>query len=294
MSTIATTTSSLFCLCIRKLALNWDSNRIEELQNLLPGPLFTPIAQFLEAKQQFEWFLPALDVRELSERCFVLDPGTRQLDFGQTAVRAEPFLSKLDFFELCSKLALDEPTERVYRQMTETDQEKLENMDTREAVVWCRALELSPRRAILHYDDIALNCAECGYLPALERNLMKVRECQDTALLQRCALTAILHGHYHVANAIRIENFSSAFHYFFPDGHVPAHFFAQLLDRRKLRPEVGEQIAGELMDWLSKLDVQWLRRAITRDANIPAGVLQRFDSMYRECIDQRDYPCDYD
>jgi len=53
--------------------------------------------------------------------------------------------------------------------MTETDQEKLENMDTREAVVWCRALELSPRRAILHYDDIALNCAECGYLPALER-----------------------------------------------------------------------------------------------------------------------------
>jgi hypothetical protein len=53
--------------------------------------------------------------------------------------------------------------------MSESDQDKLEDMDAREPVVWCRALELSPRRAILHYDEIALSCAASGYLPALER-----------------------------------------------------------------------------------------------------------------------------
>ena len=53
--------------------------------------------------------------------------------------------------------------------MSEGEHEKLEDMESREPVVWCRALELSPRRAILHYDEIALSCAEGGYLPALER-----------------------------------------------------------------------------------------------------------------------------
>lgn len=123
---------------------------------------------------------------------------------------------------------------------------------------------------------------------------MKIYEGMDTSLLQRCALSAILNGQFHIANAIRIENFSSAFHHFFPDGHPPPFFIASLLDRKKLNPEIGEQIFDDIIDWLSKLDVQWLIRAIQREPTIPAYVQQRLESKYRECIDMRDYPCDYD
>ena len=60
------------------------------------------------------------------------------------------------------------------------------------------------------------------------RNLLKVRELEDSTLLQRCALAAILNGHLQVANSIRTDNFSSAFHQFFPDGRPPTAFLVQL------------------------------------------------------------------
>ena len=53
--------------------------------------------------------------------------------------------------------------------MSDTERDLIEDMTNREPVVWSRALELSPRRVILHYDDIAYSCAESGYLQAFER-----------------------------------------------------------------------------------------------------------------------------
>lgn len=65
-----------------------------------------------------------------------------------------------------------QPTERVYASLTEGEQTLLLE---RHPVVWCRALELSQRPAILHYDDIALSCAEYGLLNALERSDLNLR-----------------------------------------------------------------------------------------------------------------------
>jgi len=50
--------------------------------------------------------------------------------------------------------------------MTPREQEQLLDRNT---VVWCRALELCPRRAILHYEEVALFSAEHGFLQAMER-----------------------------------------------------------------------------------------------------------------------------
>ncbi|KAL3111841.1 hypothetical protein niasHT_011128 [Heterodera trifolii] len=296
---------SLFCLCARRVSLLCTPSRMCELRDALPPAVFDSLtalqadieclrhyfpdsrknsASSADGSPQSHFFLP--------ERCFVLNADTRRLDFEQSALAAEPQLSGLDFFELCSKLALDQPTERVYAGLPEREQDLLVERDS---VVQCRALELSPRRAILHYDEVALACAAGGYLAALERSLLRVREGLDGVhnLLQRCVLLAIERGHFHIANRIRCDNYASAFHNFFPDGRVQPQFFAQLLDEDKLKPEVGEQIATDLLDWLTKHDIQRLRRHITNDANLSPSVLQRFDSMYRDCIDQRDYPCDY-
>ncbi|KAF7632081.1 hypothetical protein Mgra_00008528 [Meloidogyne graminicola] len=280
----------LLCLCIRKLALGRDFvNQENALQFSLPPKLFEIIRQFREDVLKISWLLP---IDSLPEGCFLIDPETLHFDIKMTAIASEFYLTKVKFFDVCAKLALDKQTERLYEQMTDFEHNIIEDMNC-EPVVWSRALELSPRRVILHYDDIAYSCAESGYLLAFERNLLKIREL-DSTFLQRCALVAILNGHIQIANSIRTENFSSAFHQFFPDGRPPTTFLVQLVVGNELRPEVGEQIFEELLDWLTKLDVQRLRREIANDKQIPLGVLQRLDSKYRECIDSRDYPCEYD
>ncbi|CAK5126378.1 unnamed protein product [Meloidogyne enterolobii] len=296
---------NLLCLCIRKLALGQEFvNQQETLQIALPLKLFQIIKRLKEDFLKIGHLLP---IDTLPECCFLLNPDTLQFDVEETAIASEPYLSKVSLFDICAKLALDLQTERLYEKMNDSERDRIEDMMHREPVVWSRALELSPRRVILHYDDIAYSCAESGYVKAFERNLMKVRELDDSNLLQRCALAAILNGHVNVANSIRTDNFSVAFHQFFPDGRPPTEFLVQLVVGNEvgwdlnpcqfiiqLRPEVGEQIFEELLDWLTKLDVQRLRREIEKDKKIPLGVLQRLDSKYRECIDSRDYPCDYD
>uniref|UniRef100_A0A915PDP5 Uncharacterized protein n=2 Tax=Meloidogyne TaxID=189290 RepID=A0A915PDP5_9BILA len=283
---------NLLCLCIRKLALGREFvNQQETLQIALPPKLFAIIRRLKEDVLKIGHLLP---IDTLPECCFLLNPDTLQFDVEKTAIASEPFLSRVSLFDICAKLALDLQTERLYEKMNDSERDRIEDMAHREPVVWSRALELSPRRVILHYDDIAYSCAESGYVKAFERNLMKVRELEDSNLLQRCALAAILNGHLNVANSIRTDNFSVAFHQFFPDGRPPTGFLVQLVVGNELRPEVGEQIFEELLDWLTKLDVQRLRREIEKDKKIPSGVLQRLDSKYRECIDSRDYPCDYD
>ena len=114
------------------------------------------------------------------------------------------------------------------------------------------------------------------------------------SLLQNCVLLAIKHGHLHIANHIRCDNYSTAFHSVFPDGLVPAQFFSQLLNPECLSTDVGEQIASELIAWLPTQNIQKIRQMIEEDSSIPFGVLKRFDTMYGDYIDQRDYPCDYD
>uniref|UniRef100_A0A183CH44 Exocyst complex component Sec8 n=1 Tax=Globodera pallida TaxID=36090 RepID=A0A183CH44_GLOPA len=292
---------SLFCLCARRMVLLCAAPaRIRRLRVMLPPAVFAALELLQEDMKCLRHYFPNASENcdgvqqnfDLPERCIVLNADTHKLDFEQSALAAEPHLSRMDFFDLCSKLALDQATERVYSDMAEREQELLIDRDP---VVQCRALELSPRRAILHYDEVALACAAAGYLAALERCLLRVREGLDSVhnLLQRCVLLAIERGHFHIANRIRCDNYASAFHNFFPDGRVQSQFFAQLLDEDKLKPEVGEQIATDLLDWLTKHDIQRLRRHIASDAKLSPSVLQRFDSMYRDCIDQRDYPCDY-
>ncbi|CAK5125719.1 unnamed protein product [Meloidogyne enterolobii] len=278
---------NLLCLCIRRLALGQEFvNQQETLQIALPPKLFQIIKRLKQDVLKIGHLLP---IDTLPECCFLLNPDTLQFDVEKTAIASEPYLSRLRKLSLAFK-----QTERLYEKMNDSERDRIEDMAHREPVVWSRALELSPRRVILHYDDIAYSCAESGYVKAFERNLMKVRELDDSNLLQRCALAAILNGHVNVANSIRTDNFSVAFHQFFPDGRPPTEFLVQLVVGNELRPEVGEQIFEELLDWLTKLDVQRLRREIEKDKKIPLGVLQRLDSKYRECIDSRDYPCDYD
>lgn len=120
-------------------------------------------------------------------------------------------------------------------------------------------------------------------------SLMKIRILDDS-LLPRCVLTAILKGHYHIANHIVCDNYDKVFHLFFPDGRVSASFFAALLDSELIRQ--GEQIAMELLRWLSKLDIQRLTRELERDETIPRLIIRRFKTMHSEMSEQRDYPYD--
>lgn len=75
-------------------------------------------------------------------------------------------------------------------------------------------------------------------------------------------------------------------------GRIPPRFFAILIDSELLRPEVGEQIATELIDWLPKHDLERLHRTIEKELDL--GVLRRFEAICRDNADQRNYPCDYD
>ncbi|KAH7731809.1 hypothetical protein AAVH_00707 [Aphelenchoides avenae] len=180
----------------------------------------------------------------------------------------EPHMSRKDFFGLCAANALDELTESTYHALTEREQESLleENLAP---PVWCRAAELSPRPAII---------------PSLQR----VRYL-DPQLLPRCALIAITQGQYHIANNVDCPQYSSAFHTFFPDGRVPAEFFAQLVNCDLLKTEVGEKIASDLLEWLPKLDVNRLRRQIEQNDELQPRVLYRFDTLYNEVLEERDY-----
>jgi hypothetical protein len=47
-------------------------------------------------------------IQKVPENCFILNPEFRQLDIEKTVLALEPFISKLEFFDLCSKLALDQ------------------------------------------------------------------------------------------------------------------------------------------------------------------------------------------
>lgn len=118
---------------------------------------------------------------------------------------------------------------------------------------------------------------------------MKIRALDDS-LLPKCVLRAIIQGHYHVANHIVCDNYEKVFYVFFPDGRVPASFFATLLDAELIRQ--GEQIAMELLRWLGRLDIQRLRRELERDENIPRLIVRKFETMHNEMSEQRDYPFD--
>ncbi|KAI1729071.1 hypothetical protein DdX_01290 [Ditylenchus destructor] len=144
---------------------------------------------------------------------------------------------------------------------------------------------------IIPYDEVALDCATRGYLQPLERSLMKINILDDT-LLPKCVLRAILNGHYDIANHIVCDNFDRAFYSVFPDGRVPAEFFATLIDSDKVSQ--GDQIATSLLRYLPKLDVQRLRRLIERDRTVSRSALMMLDGMYSEITDNREYPCDYD
>jgi len=158
----------LFSLCAKKLSLTVKPNQIAVLSNYLP----LHICNIISKLQNKIFFLQriisspicSLNVK-IPEECYVVDTKT-ELDFESTALLLEPFLSHVDFFDLCSKLALDEPTERVYKLLSQGEQKELL---VRDSVVWCRALELSSKPAILYYDDIALSCAAQGLNKALER-----------------------------------------------------------------------------------------------------------------------------
>lgn len=51
---------------------------------------------------------------ELPASCFVLDADTRLLNFEHSALALEPYLNRLDFFDLCSKLALDQVRPQLF------------------------------------------------------------------------------------------------------------------------------------------------------------------------------------
>jgi len=239
-------TESLVGLCARKLALMTSVDSVDILSTLLPAKMTSIIIQIQNDIKQLmqlvynhdststNQFL-SIEVKgdksgaslQLPQHCFVIDLRTLKLDEEKSALAMEPFLSRLNFFDLCAKLSMDQATERVYSEMNIIEQENLLDHDP---VVWCRALELSPRPAILHYDDIALSCAKSGLLRALERSLMKVQTIDtDTSLLQKCVLFSIKFGHFHIANHIRCENYSGAFYAVFPDGCIQAQFFCQIV-----------------------------------------------------------------
>lgn len=56
-----------------------------------------------------------------------------------------------------------------------------------------------------------------------------------------------------------------------------------------LKTEVGEKIASDLLQWLPKLDVNRLRRQIEQSGELLPRVLYRFDKLYNEVLDERDY-----
>uniref|UniRef100_A0A915CZ86 Uncharacterized protein n=1 Tax=Ditylenchus dipsaci TaxID=166011 RepID=A0A915CZ86_9BILA len=214
---------------------------------------------------------------------------TKKLDLERTVLLLEHHIQPADFFELCACYGLDEPTERVYASLS---REQCERLLQHNAACRCRILELSQRSSMLYYDEIALECASSGHLQPLERSLMRINVLDDT-LLPKCVLRAIDSNHYHIANHIVCDNFEKAFYSLFPDGHVPAEFFVKLIEPQDALVQ-GEQIATALLRYLPTLDVQRLRRLIQNEPQIRKSVLIRFDAMYSEIIDTRNYPCDYD
>lgn len=122
---------------------------------------------------------------------------------------------------------------------------------------------------------------------------MELNESIDEALLPKCVLLAILNGHYHIANHIVCgDNYEKAFYSVFPDGCVPAKFFAVLLQNGLIE---GERIAISLLNYFPKLNIKQLRGDIERDEFlVKNGVLKRFDSFYKEVMDLRNYPYDID
>lgn len=54
----------------------------------------------------------------------------------------------------------------MYGSLTEREQELLLDANP---VVWCRAAELTPRPAIIAYEEIASFCAAKGWLKTMER-----------------------------------------------------------------------------------------------------------------------------
>lgn len=114
----------------------------------------------------------------------------------------------------------------------------------------------------------------------------------DGTLLPKCVMRAIRAGHYFVANHFVCDSYQEAFYCSFPDGNVPAELFATLIGTQKIMH--GLQLATEILEWLPELSIKRLRLEIERDETIPRSTLVRFESMYNEMIDRRDYPNDND
>ncbi|CEF64977.1 Hypothetical protein SRAE_1000323000 [Strongyloides ratti] len=210
-----------------------------------------------------------------------IDPVTGSFDRLGTIKRLRRYSQPAVYFQLCAVNAMDDETLEVWLfSLSELEHHALLISDNE--VVAGRALEIVGREGIINYEHCAMKSAYHGWLPALERSLMRVQE-PGSGLLSRCILMAIRHHHYHIANLLECYEFSDSFVYFFPNGFVPVDFVISLLDGSLINIEIGRTIAKDLIDWMPKMEIQKLSEALKKASCCPF-ILSELETMYSRRI----------
>uniref|UniRef100_A0A0N4ZX16 Ankyrin repeat-containing protein n=1 Tax=Parastrongyloides trichosuri TaxID=131310 RepID=A0A0N4ZX16_PARTI len=211
-----------------------------------------------------------------------IDPLTGLFDRLGTIKNLRRYSQPAVYFQLCAVNAMDDETLEVWLfGLTELEHHALLISDNE--VVAGRALEIVGREGIINYEHCAMKSAYHGWLPALERSLMRVQD-PGSGLLSRCILMAIRHHHYHIANLLECDEFSESFVYFFPNGFVPVDFVISLLDGSLINIDIGRTIAKDLIDWMPKMEIQKLREGLKKASCCPF-IMSELETMYTKRIE---------